>query len=312
MKLPNLLPLGMAIAILSQFPAWAEEPVDEIPALRQVAENFIIAFNEKDAAAVAALFAEQGEISDLKAKDLISGRGEIQAHYAARLAAEDAPQLAIEVESVRLLGPSLAVEDGTAHYTPPGQSEPARSMSYTAVLQKSTAGAWEIVSSRNLGDATEPAGNLADLAASLKGDWTSQSGDLRLDIAFGWDDSGNYLAGEMLATRADAKPLHTTIRFGWDAARKVISCWTFDDEGGFAKADWTASDAGWIVRSEGTTADGEAMSANQTLTFESKDVFIWAGSDRLVDGQKIPDSKLRVVRQTPEPALGSDSDSDPE
>ncbi len=309
MKSPNLLTSAIAIAFLFQPSVKAEEPTDEIPGLRQLAENFIIAFNEKDAAAVAALFSEEGEISDLKAENLISGRVEIQAHYAERLAAENAPKIAIEVESVRLLGPSLAVEDGTAHYTLPGESEPASSTSYTAVLQKNAQGAWQIVSSRNLGDATEAAGNLAELAASLKGDWTCQSGDLRLDMAFGWDDSGNYLSGEMLATRADAKPLHTTARFGWDAARKVISCWTFDDEGGFAKADWTASDNGWIVRTEGTTADGEAMSANQTLTFEGADLFFWAGTDRLVNGEKLPDSKLRIVRQAPEPALDAISET---
>lgn len=310
MKPLNLLSIGVAMAILSHPVARAQDSADEIPGLRQVAEDFIIAFNEKDAAAVAALFAAEGEIADLKAEELISGREEILAHYQEKFAAEDVPKLAIEVESVRVIGSNLAVEDGTAHYTPVGDDEPARSMNYTAVLQKNSEGAWKIASTRNLGDATDPAGNLADLAASLKGDWTCQSGDLRLDMAFGWDDSGNYLSGQLLATQADAKPLQTTLRFGWDAARKTISCWTFDDQGGFAKADWTSTEDGWLVRTEGTTAEGEFMSANQTLTFEGKDVFIWESKDRLVNGEEIPDAKLRIVRQAPEPTLDAEPETD--
>lgn len=310
MKPPHLLTLGVAMAILSHPAARAEEPPDEIPGLRQVAEDFIVAFNEKDAAAVAALFSEEGEISDMTGKEIIAGRADIQAHYADLLSGEDAPQVAIEVDTVRMIGPGLAVEDGTFHYTPPGDDEPARSRNYTAVLQKAPNGEWLIATTRNLGDATDSAGNLAGLADTLKGDWTCQSGDLRLDLAFGWDDSGNFLTGEMLATRADAKPLTTTIRFGWDAAHKTISCWTFDDEGGFAKADWTPAENGWLVRTEGTTAEGESMSSNQQLTFENKDTFIWAGKDRLVDGKKLPDSKLRIVRQAPTPEVDADSDSE--
>ena len=303
MKPPNFLTLGIAFAVLSLSAARADEPVDEIPALRQVAEDFILSFNDRDAAAVAALFSEDGEISNRTATELISGREEIKAHYEEMFAAKDAPKLAIEVETVRMVGPGLAIEDGMFHFTKPGEDDPVRSDNLSVVLQKAAGGEWKIASTRVLGDATEAAGNLADLAAVLKGDWTCQSDDLRLDMAFGWDDSGNYLIGEMLATRADAKPLNTKIRFGWDAARKTISCWTFDDEGGFAKADWTPSDEGWLVRTEGTTAEGEFMSANQQLNFEGKDVFIWAGTERLVDGKKLPDSKLRVVRQAPEPEV---------
>ena len=303
MKPPSLLTVGIALAMLTHSTAHAEEPADEITGLRQVAEDFIVSFNEKDAAAIAALFAEDGEISNKNGSAIITGRDQIKAHYEEMFAEKDAPKVAIEVDTVRIIGPGLAIEDGTFHFTKPGEDSPVRSDNYAAVMQKDAGGEWHVASSRILGDSTGLAGNLADLAEVLKGEWTCQSGDLRLDMAFGWDDSGNYLIGQMLATRADAKPMNTSIRFGWDAARKTISCWTFDDEGGFAKADWTPSDEGWLVRTEGTTAEGEFMSSNQRLNFESKDVFLWAGADRLVNGKLLPDSKLRIVRQAPEPRV---------
>ena len=303
MKPPTPLAAGFLLALLTASGLRAqEEPSPEIAGLQQAAADFVLAYNAKDAAAVAALFTENGEISDLRAEDTTTGRVDIQLRYAEIFAAGDTPSVAIEVDSVRLVGKDLAIEDGTVHLTPPSDNAPAKSTAYTAVLQKSADGAWKIASTRTLADTTDAAGQLAELAAALKGDWTSQKEGMRLDLAFGWDGSGKFVAGEMLATAADAEPQTTSLRIGWDAARKTITWWSFDDGGGFAKGDWTATEDGWLVRTEGTTADGETTSANQTLTPEGKDTLIWTAKDRLVNGEKLPDIEMRVVRQAPEPA----------
>jgi uncharacterized protein (TIGR02246 family) len=303
MKPPTPLAAGFLLALLTASGLRAqEEPSPEIAGLQQAAADFVLAYNAKDAAAVAALFTENGEISDLRAEDTTTGRVDIQLRYAEIFAAGDTSSVAIEVDSVRLVGKDLAIEDGTVHLTPPGDNAPAKSTAYTAVLQKSADGAWKIASTRTLADTTDAAGQLAELAAALKGDWTSQKEGMRLDLAFGWDGSGKFVAGEMLATAADAEPQTTSLRIGWDAARKTITWWSFDDGGGFAKGDWTATEDGWLVRTEGTTADGETTSANQTLTPEGKDTLIWTAKDRLVNGEKLPDIEMRVVRQAPEPA----------
>ncbi|MEY3898109.1 MAG: hypothetical protein RLZZ214_3630, partial [Verrucomicrobiota bacterium] len=265
-------------------------------------------YNEKDAAAIAALFTENGEITDLEAQDVTSGREEIKAHYDEIFADKDSAAVALEVDSVRLVGPDLAIEDGTVHFTFPGDDFPARSKTYTAVLRKNEGGVWQIASTRSLQDVTGTAGHLAELANQLKGDWTSQKEETRYDLAIGWDDSGQYVTGELLVTKADAKPLRSTLRFGWDTVHKTISCWTFDDAGGFAKADWTPVGDVWQVRTEGATAQGESMSANQSLAFDGKEAFIWAGKDRLINGEDQPESKLRFVRQSPEPQADADAE----
>ena len=154
----------------------------------------------------------------------------------------------------------LAIEDGTFHLDPPGEDTPVRSTNYTAVLQKNDAGAWQIASTRDLKDVTEAGGQLSALAENLKGDWTCQKDGMRMDFAFGWDDTGKFLIGEMLTTTDDAEPQTTTMRIGWDGSRKTITWWTFDSGGGFAKGDWTPDDNGWIIRTEGSSANGEATS----------------------------------------------------
>jgi uncharacterized protein (TIGR02246 family) len=294
---------ALAVALSAPAGLHAEEPSPEIAGLAKAASDFVAAYNKKDAAAVAELFTENAEMTDLRADEITTGRIGIRLRYEEIFADPAAPQVAVEVDSVRLVGKDLAIEDGTVHYTPPGDDPAPRSIRYSAVLQKGGEGVWRIASTRDLGDATDAAGQLADLANQLKGDWTTTRDGLRLDIAFGWDDSGKYLSGQMLATAADAEPLSTTIRIGWNPAKKTITWWTFDDGGGFSQGEWTPTGDGWLIRTEGTTADGEATSANQTLTFNGKDAFTWKAHERLIDGEKQPDVEMNVARQAPEPAV---------
>jgi uncharacterized protein (TIGR02246 family) len=301
MKTTIHLSAGLALAMLSHPCLLAEETSPEIGGLQQAASDFITAYNSKDAAAIAALFLENGEITNLSGDSTTTGRADIKAHYEEIFSGKDVPEAAVEVASVRLVAPDLAIEDGTFHLDPPGEDSPVRSVTYTAVLQKEKGGSWKIASTRDLKDVTDASSQLADLAASLKGDWTCQKSGMRMDFAFGWDDTGKFLIGEMLTTTDDAEPQTATIRIGWDGARKTITWWTFDSGGGFSKGDWTPDDTGWIIRTEGSSANGEATSANQHLAFDGKDTILWNSKDRLVDGEKLPNVEMRVVRQAPEP-----------
>lgn len=295
--------INLCLALACALQVRAEEPSPEIAGLQKAASDFVAAYNKKDAAAIAALFTEDGEMGDITGKDLTSGRQEIKGRYE-EIFASDPVSMAVEVDSVRLVAPNLAIEDGTVHLTPAGdENAPPRSMTYTAVLAKGADGAWQIASTRNLTDATDAAGQLADLAEVVKGEWTSRTSDgVQLDLAFGWDPSGKFLAGDTLTTTADAEPQAGNIRIGWNAARKCIVSWIFDAKGGVTQGVWTPTNEGWMIRAEGTTADGETITASQELTTEGNDTLIWSATNRVVDGEKQPDTELRIVRQAPEPA----------
>lgn len=295
---------GIALAILAHSGLRAEEPAPEIAGLEKAAADFVIAYNNQDAAGIANLFTEQGEMADLRGKDLTTGREEIQAHYEEVFAGNPA-SIAIEVDSVRLVAPNLAVEDGTVHLTPAGgenDDAPPRSTTYTATLLKNAEGVWQIASTRDIGDATDATGQLADLFDVIKGEWTSRTSDgVQIDFAFGWDPTGKFLLGETLTTSADAAPLPGSMRIGWNAARRAIVSWVFDAAGGVTQGVWNPTEDGWMIRAEGTTADGETLTLNQELTTEGKDTLIWSATNRVVDGEKQPDKTLRIVRQAPEP-----------
>lgn len=299
-SIPTALILGLAIVPTLHA---EEQPTPEIAGLQKAAADFVVAYNKQDAAALAKLFTEDGEMTDLAAEDLTAGREQIQARFEGVFANKPL-QIAIEVGSVRLVAPNLAIEDGVHHLTPADdETVPPKSTAYTAVLAKDDSGEWRIASTRDLKDVTEAPGHLAGLADALSGEWTFRDpSGVRLDLAFGWDASGKYLIGEMLTTTADAEPQAGTIRIGWDASKQQITSWMFDAEGGFTHGFWSATDDGWLIRSEGTTAGGETLTANQKLTAEGADTLIWAASQRVVDGEKLEDRTLRLVRQAPEPS----------
>ncbi len=299
MKTHFIICLSLACAL--QCPA--EDPTPEIAGLQKAAAEFVTAYNKQDATAIAALFTEDGEMADLSGTNLTSGRDEIQARYE-QIFSDDPLHIAIEVDSVRFVAPNLAIEDGTFHLTPADdESAPPRSTTYTAVLIQDDAGAWRIASTRSLKDVTEAAGHLASLADALKGEWTYRDPEgVRLDLAFGWDSTGTHITGEMLTTTADAEPQEGSIRISWDASKQQIVSWMFDAQGGFTHGVWTPTDKGWLIRSEGTTADGETLTASQQLTTEGGDTLLWAASQRIVDGENLPDKTLRIVRQAPEPS----------
>ncbi|MGB6222860.1 YybH family protein [Haloferula sp.] len=292
----------LAAALLAGTPIKAEEPTAEIDGLANAAAAFVVAYNDKDADAISQLFTEDGEMTNRSGEDILSGRDAIKAHYEEIFSSDQAPGIAIEVDSVRLVAPNLAIEDGTAHLTAPEENAPPRSINYTAVLLKSDSGDWEIASTRDLTDVTDATGELFELSKVLIGDWTCMMDEVRLDLAIDWEDSGKFLIGEMLTTTPDGEPQTGSIRIGWNAARESIASWMFDSRGGSRQSLWTSTDEGWLIRTEGTTADGETVTSSQNLTTDGTDTIVWTVKDKVISGEKQPDNQIRLVRRPPVPA----------
>jgi uncharacterized protein (TIGR02246 family) len=284
-------------------PLVAQDGESPLASLRQAAEKYVIAYNDRDATALSKLFTEKGEIVGLDGEEVTSGRESLVTRFEELFAGESPLSIAIEVDSVRIVAAGLAIEDGTAHYTPAEKEGVPISLSYTAVLKENKEGTWLIASSRLLADTSAPSNKLAPLAAALNGDWTARGQDgVRLDLAIGWHPSGKTLMGEMLTTASDADPQIGTIRFVWDAARKAIVSTMSDDSGGSTKGIWTETEDGWLIHSTGTTADGESTLATQRLTIAAGNAIVWSVSNQVIAGEALPDRELRLVRQAPTPS----------
>ena len=222
--------------------------------------------------------------------------------------AGNVPDIAIEVHSVRIVAPNLAVEDGIVHLTPIGEvNAPPRSTSYTTVLQKNSANKWLIASTRSLQNVTDASGRLAELGKLLNGEWTATNSEgIRIDLAIGWAASGKYLSGAILTTTGDSEPQHGSIRIAWNAVNQTITSWLFEAGGGVSEGIWTPTKEGWMVRTEGATADGESTSATQEFKLDGPNTLIWSLSNVIVDGERVQNSSLRLVRPAPAPTSSNE------
>lgn len=276
-------------------------PDADLELLGKAAKRFVDAYNQRDAATIAALFLPQGEIISSSGETYI-GREAIQDHYAEVFADEAAPLVSLEATSVRLVGPGVVVEDGVVHLTT-SEDEPVTSVAYSATHSKQPDGSWLIATNRDQPKVTPPAERLKPLHW-LVGEWTLEGEDgLRVDMVLDLDDSGNYLLGESLVTDAEGDSQSTHLRIGWNPATASIYWWTFDSKGGFTSGPWARTGDAWTIATTGFTADAEANSTTQTLRRERADSMVWAARDRLLVEETLPDITLRFVRRAPDPGL---------
>ncbi|MGL5018398.1 MAG: YybH family protein [Luteolibacter sp.] len=275
-------------------------PSADLELLGKAAERFVEAYNQKDAAAIAALFLPQGEIVSRNG-ETYSGREAIQEHYAEVFADEAAPQIALEAHSVRMVGPGIVLEDGVVHLTT-AEDEPVTSVAYSATHSKQADGSWLIATNRDQLEVTPPAERLKPLRW-LIGEWTLEDEDgLRIDLVIHPDDAGNFLLGESLLTDVDGDSQSTHLRIGWNPATASLYWWTFDSNGGFTSGPWARNGNAWTIATTGFTADAEANSTTQTLTRLRPDSMLWEAKDRLLVDETLPDTSLRFVRRAPDPS----------
>ena len=113
-------------------PAEPQDSSPEVAAIRAGSEAFVAAFNKQDAKAIAALWTEDGEYIEESGRRF-AGREAIEKGYAELFVGNPAAQMKIAIDSLRLVGPNAAIEDGRAIIEP---APPARLES--AVTRQST------------------------------------------------------------------------------------------------------------------------------------------------------------------------------
>jgi uncharacterized protein (TIGR02246 family) len=271
---------------------------DTFDALGIAAGRFVKAFNERDAAAIAALFTPLGEIVGSDGKTLV-GRQAIEDYHRGLFSGEQVPRIALEASGVDLISPGVAVEEGLVHLTL-ADNEPVRSIEYSVTHVKQADGTWLMAASRSLSEVTMPSERIKPLHWMI-GEWTLESEDgMRIDMVIDLDDHENHLLGEALVTNSTAESQTTNLRIGWNPATSSVYWWTFDSDGGNASGPWARRGDEWAVSTTGITAEAEAASSSQTLVRDG-DTMVWIATQRMLGGEALPDMIYRFVRRAPDP-----------
>jgi uncharacterized protein (TIGR02246 family) len=261
-------------------------------------EATVKAFNAADAAALGAMFSEAGELID-EAGTVHVGRSAITDLFARFFKEFPKSSLEMFVESTRLVGDAVVVEEGQRRITTAdGRAAQVR---YVAVRTKQ-GDRWPIASYREFSDDPAPTPREALQGVSwIVGDWVDESPEGRTTISFRWSDDGNFLIGEYTMSAGGAGGSKSTQRIGWDSVTGQLRSWTFDDDGGFTEGRWDSTDKGWVVRSAATMPDGSTGSATLAITVKDADRFSVRVTDRIIGGKSQPDFEMTIARRSPQP-----------
>ncbi len=254
----------IALIVLAIRPTLADEPAvpsEVAAAIRSAAEKYVEASNRGDAKALRAAWTVDGDYVD--AAGIRTRASELFAEVTAR-PAEDATARSLEVEllSLRLVKPDVALEDGIA--TRSIGEEPSTRSRYTAV--------WVKLDNRWLLDAVReesveenaPDNPLQDIAWMV-GTWTGELDGSKVLVRVRWLEDRKFLERDLTIKRDGKKILHSTQRIGWDAAAEEIKSWTFDSQGSHAEAAWTNDGDTWNVDTLGVLGDGREVHSTSKL-----------------------------------------------
>lgn len=281
--------LALALLVARTGHAGGKGKSAEEDALLAKAKSFVAAFNKGDAKALAAHWAPDGDFMDETGKH-VKGRQAIEKALEHYFAENKGMKLRINIGSVRLVSPALAIEDGTTDAIPADGSVPNRAR-YTIVHVKKD-GQWYLASVRET-PFTPPtqADNLRGLEW-LIGMWADedQKGEVA-QVGFTWTDNGNFIVSAF-STSIKGVPIGGGTQWiAWDPAGKRVRAWMFQSNGGFGESTWTP-DGGkkWVIKAASTHPDGKKTTATNIVTRIDANTVTWQSTNRTVDGKSVPDS----------------------
>ncbi|HEY3901715.1 MAG TPA: nuclear transport factor 2 family protein [Chthoniobacter sp.] len=273
--------------------------VDEVPPEKAaiVANDraYEAAYAKADVKALADFFTNDASYTTSEGR-MFSGRAEIESSIRSAFAGNKGAKLAINVDSVRALGPEALVEKGTTSVT--AKNGEVTGELYTAILVKS-GGNWKInqLIESPLPDLT-PREHLAELEW-LVGEWedTDKTDNVSVHSQYLWARGGNFLTRNITVKKSGEVTLEGWQIIGWDPIEEGIRTWTFDGEGGFSEGRFTRDGDRWLLRETGVTPDGDRTTADNTFTKLGADRYTWESNNRTLDGEPQPSiSRIEINR----------------
>jgi uncharacterized protein (TIGR02246 family) len=283
-------------------PGTAAGAGDDLTAIRAVADAFLAAYRAEDAAALGALFTDDAEIEDGDGT-VTRGRPAIVERFARIFEAKEGGTLAVEADSTRLLGPALAIEEGTATVSDDDGSRPETSR--YSVLYARQDGRWLHARIRDETPDEPSAHEHLEALAWMLGEWVNESDDELVSTTCSWSDDGSFLIRKFDVKIEGKVTLSGTQRIGWDPLRKQFRTWVFDTEGGFAEGlvSHDDDDDEWVIESTGVRSDGQPVTATNVFASLDQDRIAWQTVERTVGGVALPGfDRYILVRKPPQPA----------
>lgn len=266
-------------------------------AILNAAASYAAAFNAADASALAAHWSATGEYVDPSGERLL-GRDAIAARFQDLFAdgARPPARLSVNVDAVRLLADTVAVEEGTAMVV--RQDQTPETTTYLAIHVLGDEG-WKLdtVRETTLPTAEASASTPLDELSWLVGEWVDADDSAVVRTVCAWTPNHKFLTRTFTVHMPHGVAMEGTQVIGWDPAAGEIRSWVFDSDGGFGQAHWRRETDRWLIHASATLPDGRTGSSINILRKLSGDAFSWESIAREVGGQVLPNVPPVTVKR---------------
>jgi uncharacterized protein (TIGR02246 family) len=295
----KLMMLTFAMTVCSLAAAVAVEPVlqtDEEAAIRKAVASYVVAFNNADAKAVAAMWSPEAVYINPLSDEQVVGREAIEKQFADTFAETKGIKLEATTNSIQFISPGVAVEHGTAKLTLAEQT--LENSEYTAVYVKRD-GQWLLDRVTEEEVLTPPSHyeHLKDLEWMV-GRWVDQDDKAAVVTECKWARNNNFLVRTFEVQVRDRIDMSGMQIIGWDPNAKQIRSWVFDSDGGFGQGTWTKKEDRWYVQQSGVLHDGRKSSAVNVFTYLDDNTFTLQSINRTVDGELLPNiDEVKITKE---------------
>lgn len=256
----------------------------------------ILAFNKRDAKAVAEFWTKDCEYVDESGQSFV-GRGAVEKLYTELFAAQPEAKLQMMTDSIRLLSDSVAIEDGQSVFEPAPAAASIISK-HTAIYVK-VDGKWLLASVRETPvDKSLPSDDLADLEW-LIGDWTAEENGARTESKCRWIVNKKFVERSYTTTQVDGTVITGLQIIGWNSQENHVQSWNFSADGGHAIGIWSAIEGGWLAKVSGTTGQSVSTTAVNLLKRLDDNAYVWQSVDRTIGEVRIADTGEVIIRRKP-------------
>src|SRR4051812_5034494 len=282
----------LVVAGQSQSVLRAGDMTAEEQAIRNSAKEFADAYDHGNAEAVAAKWTTDGEY--IIGSRSVKGRSAIAKLYAEFLRAHPGSKMDVKIESVRVLAPTVAIEQGTAAVRNSANGPPSSS-AYTAVHVKQGE-RWLMANVRESEIPTSAGEDLADLGW-LVGDWAAEGDAAKVEMNYQWMANKHFLRGDISVTANGGSTSGGTQIIGKDPQSGRIVSWFFNADGGHGYGEWSRAGGRWLINTLGMSADGAPTSATNVLYHASDAVASWQSINRAMGDMRLPDAREVVIER---------------
>ncbi|TWU39253.1 YybH family protein [Novipirellula artificiosorum] len=278
-------------------PKASAEVSPQLDAIRGESQAFVDAVNRGDAKAVAEMWTSDAHYIDDSGQSH-EGRAAIEQAYAAFFEQYPGIKLQVAIDSLRLVGEHVAIEDGRAKLDPAPDGS-AGYCKYTAVHVKE-GDTWQMASVRESWvEAQATPQNIADFDW-LIGTWVCEEHGVRAESVFRWVADESFIQRTYTTTAIDGTTSSGTQMIGWNPLEGHLQSWDFSPGGGHAIGVWSPVQSGWVAEMIGMTGDGVPTRSVNLLARLDANGCVWQSTQRVAGDVALPDTDEVVMKRKSE------------